>query len=59
MQRAVALGLLLRGDDLVEDLGLGLRRGAPRDQTPRAIRWFFSRSTGSPSGQASDSVFGR
>ena len=29
------------------------------DQTPRRMRWFFSLITGSPSGQASDSVFGR
>ena len=28
-------------------------------QAPFTIRWFFSRITGSPSGQASDSSFGR
>ena len=58
MQRAVRLGLLLRLDHLVEDLGFRLLCRSS-DQTPRTIRCFFSRRTGSPSGQASDSVFGR
>ena len=59
MQRAVAFGLLLRRDHRVQDLRLGLLVALLRPDAALTIRWFFSRITGSPSGQASDSVFGR
>ena len=59
MQRAVALGFLLRRDHRVEDLGLGLRVALVRPDAALRSDGSSAGSTGSPSGQASDSVFGR
>ena len=54
VQRAVALGLLLRGDDLSRTSASDwVWRSS--DQTPRGDQMVLSRITGSPSGQASDS----
>ena len=51
-ERAVALGLLVRGASPARPLPCARPGAGPRSIRPSAIRCCFSRSTGSPSGQA-------